>query len=164
LYTILGVDDLQISCYYRVTMPNPRPNTSGLTPFSKTYQPKKHGRKPSHLKKYLKENNVGTTDIRRILGGIIADCKTIDDLKDKLKDPNTPPIVSIPIKCLLHDYAFNKMDTYKFLCEYGYGAPKQEIKHTGAVPVEEMSRDERLARIEALLAKRKDEATDGTEK
>lgn len=131
-----------------------------LNQFSSTNQPKNNGRKPSHLKKYLKENNIGTTDVRHILGGILLRYKTIDQLKDAIKDPKTPPMIIFPLKALLQDYAKGKLDAYKFLAEYGYGLPKQEIEQSGEIAAIVMTPEERRAEIDRLLKKRVEKPED----
>lgn len=114
------------------------------TQFTKTRQPKNPGRKPSHLKKYLKENNIGTADVRKILGGILTECKTIEDVRRLLKDPKTPPIVLFPISALLKDMISGKLDAYSFLMRYGYGEPKQEVESVNAnIDVSRMDPGER---------------------
>lgn len=108
-----------------------------LTHFSSTYQPKNPGRKPSHLKKYLKDNNLGTMDIRHILGSIIPNINNMDKLKKMSTDESLPPIIRIPLICIIKDLAKGKMDSLTWLMRYGYGEPKQEIetKPAGDDPV-----------------------------
>jgi len=102
-------------------------NEENLRPFSSEYQPKRNGRKPSHLKKYVQDHNVSTQDIRIILGGILTEIKTIEQAKEKLVDPKTPFIVKLFLKPLIAEWAKNKFDAAKFLAQYGFGMPQQEI-------------------------------------
>ena len=129
-------------------------NTANLKPFSSTHQPEKNGRKPSHLKKWIKDEGIATQDIRLLLSGILTGATDIAFLRALLKDPKTPPIILFPVRCLIADYGKGKLDTYKFLIEYGYGMPKQEIEHAGTLGVYAMTPEERAVEIEALLKKR----------
>jgi len=95
--------------------------------FSSTYQPKRNGRKPSHLKQYIKDHNVSTQDIRIILGGILTEIKNVEQAKEKLLDTKTPFIVKLFLKPLIADWAKSKIDTAKWLTNYGFGMPQQEI-------------------------------------
>lgn len=114
------------------------------TRFSSTYQPKNNGRKPAHLKRFLKDNNMGLSDVRAILGGILTNVKTIDDIKKMLTDPKTPPIVLFPLKALLKDYSTGRLDAFQFLAQYGYGMPKQEVEATNRnISAADMTREER---------------------
>jgi hypothetical protein len=91
------------------------------------------GRKPAHLKPYLKENNIGTQDVRAILGGILVGCKSLKDMQDKVADPNTPPIVKIPLLAMIKEMQSGKLNAFQFLVQYGYGMPKQEIETKAAI-------------------------------
>lgn len=128
-----------------------------LTPFTSTRQPANRGRKPSHLKKWIKDNGVGTQDIRLLLGGILAKARSVDDLKKILLDPKTPPIVLFPVKCLINEFGKNKIDTMKWLLEYGYGMPKQEIDSKTELDVTSLSREERDELKQRLLEKLRNE-------
>jgi hypothetical protein len=124
-----------------------------LKPFTKDYQPKNPGRKPSHLKPYLKENNVGTTDVRAILGGILVDCKSLKDMQDKVADPNTPPIVKIPLIAMIKEMQSGKLNAFQFLVQYGYGMPKQEIETKSTIDdVAKMTPEQREEMKKQLLS------------
>ena len=128
-----------------------------LKRFTSTKQPANRGRKPSYLKKYLKDNHIGTTDIRMLLGGILTNFKSLDDMKEKLKDPKIPPVVLFPLKCMLKDFVNNRLDTYKFLVQYAYGMPKQEIESKNLSIAADLNHEERAAAIDELLSKRNTE-------
>jgi len=111
------------------------------------------GRKPSHLKRYLKENNIGTADVRAILGGILVDCKSIDDMKAKIADPNVPPIIKIPLISMVKEMSNGKMTAYQFLIQYGYGMPKQEIETKSTIDdVAKMTPEQRAEMEKQLLS------------
>jgi len=135
------------------------PNSlANLKKFTTTYRPKNPGRKPSHLKKWIKEHNVSAQDVRLLLTGILTKAKSIEDLTDILRDPKTPPIILFPLRALISDYSKNKTDTYKFLLEYGFGPPLQEIRHSGGMENTninmEISYEERQEIIDVYIARR----------
>jgi len=127
-------------------MANMEIHKSGIsTRFSKDYQPKGAGRKPNHLKKYLKQNNIGTQDVRDIISGILASAKTIDDLKKIVADPKTPPIIKIPIYAILKEYSYGKINSWQWLIEYAFGQSKQIIESKSEI-IDNVSKIERLER------------------
>lgn len=138
-----------------------------LKHFTSTNQPAVRGRKPSYLKKYIKDNNIGTQDIRLLMGTVLTKYKTLEQMRDALndKDHPLPPIFLFPLKCLLKDFVNNKLDTYKFLITYAYGMPKIEVETKNETVTMEMNPEERKQRIDELLMKRKIEIdVDETEK
>ena len=129
------------------------PNPENLTPFSKTYQPKNPGRKPSHMKKWLKANNVGTTDIRLVFSNILM-AKNIDQMKDIIKDPKTPPLVSFLVGPMIRDAKAGRITTIQWLTQYAYGLPKQEIESISLnADVENMPKAERTELLKNLVDK-----------
>lgn len=115
------------------------------------------GRKPSHLKAWIKNDNVSTDDVRSIISKLITRCKNMDDVKDLVKDPKTPPMVLFPLKALLNDYKFGRLKTYEWLIEYAYGKAVQETRNTNINSSEDlknMTPEERRARIDELMARR----------
>jgi hypothetical protein len=131
---------------------------SSDTYFSKERQPDRSkrggGRKPSHLRKWIKDDNVGTQDIRLLFSKITSGVKSIDDIKELLKDPKTPPIVIFPLKAMLDDFRKGRLDTFKWLTEYAYGKAVQETRNVNADITSDMTREEREQAINDLLAKR----------
>lgn len=127
---------------------------NNLKMFSSDHQPKKNGRKPSHLKKYFKEHNIGTQDMRLLLGGIIPRYRTIDQIKEAVKDPKTPPLIIFILRAVLNDFSKGKIDTIQWLVHYGYGMPKIEIESKNDTVTTELSPEERKKRIDELLMKR----------
>lgn len=127
--------------------------------FSSEYQPAKRGRKPSHLKKWLKEDNVSTRDIRQLFSRVISGAKTIADIEALLIDPNTPPIVLFPLRALLDDFESGKITTLMWLAEYAYGKPVQEQHLIKADVGDELTPQERGKLIEELLDERQDKTS-----
>lgn len=121
--------------------------------FSSTYQPKNRGRKPSYMKKWLKENNVGTADIRMIFSNILL-AKNLEQMKEIMKDPKTPPLVSFLIGPMLRDAKAGKTTTIQWLTQYAYGLPKQEVESLNLnAGVESMTKEQRQVLLKSLVDK-----------
>lgn len=130
---------------------NPNGNPATLKKFSDTYRPKNPGRKPNHLKKYLKENNIGTTDIRHMVGGLLVSYKTHAELRAATDDPKTPPFVKYILKAMLQDYLKGTTFTIQFLMRYAYGEPKQEIETHNVDDITLMTPAQRLEMEKELI-------------
>jgi hypothetical protein len=129
-------------------------NDQNLKHFSSTHQPAKNGRKPAHLKRFLKENFIGTQDVRDLLGGILINYKTEAELRAALADPKTPPIVLFPLKALLADKLKGRLDAFSLLMRFAYGEPKQEVvRRVAADDPNVMSYDELLQRKREVIQK-----------
>ena len=129
------------------------PNPENLTPFSKTHQPKNPGRKPSHMKKWLKKNNVGTADIRLVFSNILL-AKNIEQMKTIIKDPKTPPLVAFLIGPMMRDMKAGRTTTIQWLTQYAYGMPKQEIESINLnADIDDMPKAERSELLKSLVDK-----------
>jgi hypothetical protein len=71
---------------------------AGRKPFTSTNQPENRGRKPSKLKKWAKEFNVGVADYRAIFNNLIA-CKTVEELQDMIKKGKVEKLPVIVVAC-----------------------------------------------------------------
>ena len=132
---------------------NPNGNPLTLKKFSSDYQPKKNGRKPSKLKKYIKENNLSAVDIKLILG------KFYDLPKEKLfelvKDDSTPILISGIASGLLQDMKRGTTYTIQWLIDRGYGKAIERIEvESRSEDITDLSHEARAAEIDKLLAKR----------
>ena len=123
------------------------------TRFSKTNQPKNKGQRPNHLKDWMRNDNIGVADVKRIISTIV-NCQTIAELKKLRDDNNTPPIIRIPIKAILAEYRKNKVYTWNYLLEYAYGKSIQAIDIFSTQLPAELTREERQKRIDELIKKR----------
>lgn len=85
------------------------------------------GRKPSYLKKYIKDDGIGVDDIRRLLGHIV-NIRNLDKLTALLKDDRTPMAIRVFSKSIIAEFKQNKNDTLKWLINYAYGMPKQSLE------------------------------------
>jgi DNA-binding cell septation regulator SpoVG len=122
--------------------------------FSSTYQPKKNGRKPSHLRKWIKDNNISTDDIRRMIGSLGPMIKTIDDAKELLEKEDTPFIVKLFLKPIIQDFVKGSTKTIQWMIEYGFGMPKQEIESTETkITAKDIPREDRKKMLSDLMRK-----------
>lgn len=126
------------------------------TRFSKTNQPANSvkGRKPSRLKKYLKENNLGQKDMRLIAGALLT--KSKDDLKKIIENPRTPILVLGAAAAILKDIVKGRTDTVQWLIDRAFGKSVEYIDLNAKLKRAELTDEERQERIKELLEKRDD--------
>jgi predicted hydrocarbon binding protein len=125
------------------------------TRFSKTNRPKNPGRKPSYLKKYIKESNVGVEDIRKMLSYVIT-ARNMDLLKRLVEEDKTPAALRIMASAIIKDVKRGKIDTLQWMIEYAYGKAKQDIDMTNKiVDVADLPPEERDAIVEEILQRYK---------
>lgn len=109
-------------------MANPNPNTKGLKPpFSSTNQPKKKGRKPSVLKKFIKDNNLTADDIARAAKFLLP--KTKKELSSLKNDPSVPIVITLFVEGLLKDLENGYLNNILKMFDRAFGKPK-EFKET----------------------------------
>ena len=99
------------------------------TRFSKEYQPANRGRKPSKLKKWIKENGVSNEDFIGIFKNIIA-THTIEEL-EKMIDGNNkkklPVIVALCISAFIHDMKTGTLTAANSILDRIMGKPTQQV-------------------------------------
>ena len=122
------------------------------TRFTPTNQPANRGRKPSKLRKYLKENNLGADDIRLIAGNIMH--KTKEELRDLIKSDKVPILVAGAAAALLKDMVKGQTATLQWLADRAFGKSKESIQVSGEIGLYALTAEERRARIDELLKKR----------
>lgn len=90
-------------------MANANPDMSGLTPYSKDHPPPPNrGRKPSKLKKYIKENSITTEDMKHVFKHILG--LSIEQLQDIIADPKKPAIIAVAASAVLKDFTKGKLN------------------------------------------------------
>ena len=100
--------------------------------FSSTNQPAKRGRKPSRLKKFIKEYDVSTADINDIFdnflwGYSLGDItKIYSGMKDEKKRETLPVGIAILTAGLLEDIKRGDMRVFNMLIERVHGKPVQK--------------------------------------
>lgn len=135
-----------------------------LKMFSSTYQPKNAGRKPSQLKKLIKDNNLSSADISFLAANLVYNM-TKEQLKLLVEDIKKPAGVRAIAKAVLNSYLKDTKDNRNFLMqltERGFGQPKQQIELGEIEPdITELNPEERNKLIDeytAELVKEKMEA------
>jgi hypothetical protein len=111
-------------------MPNPHVAADGLrTRFSSTSQPANRGRKPSKLKKWIKENGVSQSDYIAIFNNIIA-MHTIEELQKMIEGDNKnklPVIVALCISAFIHDMKTGTLTAANSVLDRIMGRPTQQV-------------------------------------
>ncbi len=122
-------------------------------PWSSTNQPKnKNGRKPSSVKKYIKDNNLTYDDVAQMAKYILPLNK--QQLADLIKDDKVPFVIRLFASSVLADLKKGNLSNIMTLIDRAVGKPKerQEVSGPDGGPI--ITRDERTILIEQLLEKR----------
>ena len=125
-----------------------------LNMFSSTNQPKNNGRKPSQLKKYIKENNVSREDVGLLIKNVLFN-KSSDELLALVQDNKTPMVIRLLIKAFLADFKKGSLYNFNILMDRAYGTPKQDITVEGQIDVMQMTTKEREDLINGYIEKYK---------
>ncbi|MDR1399409.1 MAG: hypothetical protein LBJ41_05765 [Treponema sp.] len=99
------------------------------TRFSTEYQPANRGRKPSKLKKWIKENGVSNEDFVAIFKNIIA-VHTIEELQQMIDGDNKnklPVIVALCISAFIHDMKTGTLTAANSVLDRIMGKPTQQL-------------------------------------
>jgi len=129
--------------------------------FSRHYQPPKKnmGRKPSKLRRYLKDNNMGAEDLRLICSNLLN--KTRTELEQIIENKKTPVLVYGSAVALLKDMAKGNTSTLQWLADRGYGkAPETVYQY---IEDYSLTREEKEAAISELLDLRRQAAEEEQE-
>ena len=121
-----------------------------LVKFSSSRQPANNGRKPSQLKKFIKDNNVNREDVALMIKSVLFS-KSYDELVDILQDNKQPMIIRLFIKSYLNDFKKGSLINLQYLLDRAFGNPKQEIEVSGNINVDQMSYEEREAKIREYI-------------
>ena len=123
-----------------------------MAPWSSTNQPKNRGRKPSSVKKYIKDNNLTYDDVAQMAKYILP--LNEEGLKKLILDPKTPIIIRTFSKAVFSDLKKSSIHNIMALIDRAVGKPKerQEISGPDGGPI--ITRDERTLLIAQLIEKR----------
>lgn len=127
--------------------------------FSSEYQPEKNGRKPSKLKEYIKENNIGQKEVSDLIKNLVFE-HNIDELEEMANDRTKPFIITSLLTAFLKDIERGTIYNTNPIMDRAIGKPKERIEHSGELTVTQMTREERQARIKELEDKRKKDNVD----
>jgi hypothetical protein len=131
---------------------NPSGNPQNLKKFTSDYRPKNPGRKPSKLKKYIKDNNIGIQDVRLMMKSVLA--MDEDQLKAKLSDSTVPMMIRLFIRAYMQDFKLGRLDNFNSMLDRIFGKADQNINMNGDMAITQMTPEEREERIRALLESR----------
>jgi len=124
-----------------------------MPPWSSTNQPKgKNGRKPSSVKKYIKDNNLHYDDVAQMAKYILP--LNQEQLTDLIKDPKVPFIIRLFAKSVVEDMKKGNLSNIMTLLDRAVGKPKERQELSGPEGGPIITKDERTLMIAQLLEKR----------
>ncbi len=101
-------------------------------PFSKENQPKgKRGRKPSSIKKYIKENNMNYNDMIAMVKYVMP--MNQSEMNILLMDESVPILIRVFVKSILTDLRNGNLSNVMTLFDRAFGRPTQIQEVTHAV-------------------------------
>jgi hypothetical protein len=102
---------------------------AGRNVFSAINQPKKRGRLPSKLKKFVKDNAISKDDMEKVFKNLIFG-KTIKELQDMIipgKKENLPVIVVLLISAFIQDMKSGTLKEVNTVLDRVFGKPSQSV-------------------------------------
>ena len=120
-------------------------------PFSKTNQPKNRGRKPSSIKKYIKENNISYADMSAMAKFMLP--LTEEQIRKLLTDPKAPFLMRVFAKAVLSDLKGGHLSNVMLLIDRAVGKSKESIEIDDNRDQAVLTHEEKLARIKELIKK-----------
>jgi len=121
--------------------------------FSSEYQPKNNGRKPSKLKKYIKDNNVGKEDVALMIKNVLFTYSQ-QQLEELLKDKEAPMLMRLLVRAFLEDFKKGALSNFTTMMDRAYGSAKQEVEVNSNTTIFDMTPEQRRAAINEYLEKR----------
>ncbi len=122
-----------------------------LKQFSSTYQPKNRGRKPSQLRKFIKDNNIDREDVALMIKNVLFS-RSYDQLTEMLQDTKQPMIIRLFIKSFLSDFKRGSLINLNYMLDRAFGTPQQEVNVSGNINIDQLTFEEREAIIDEYLA------------
>ncbi|MFW5700784.1 MAG: hypothetical protein ACOCWM_03755 [Cyclobacteriaceae bacterium] len=127
--------------------------------FTSENQPENRGRKPSKLKKFLKENGMTADDLRLLISNTLLDGQTQSDIEDILKDKNQPMIIRLFVRAFLEDFKKGELKNFDLMMGRVMGKPKEFVHHSGNVATK--SKEELEKELKRFYAENKEWIKDG---
>jgi hypothetical protein len=127
--------------------PNSRAN---LKPYTSEFRPKNPGRKPSKLRKYIKDNGITRDDVRLIMKETVFKGLNENDMKAILADTEKPMLIRHFVRAYLNDFKNGSMQNFNTFWTYVFGNEPQDINLYGSLT---MSPEERDEKVKELLKK-----------
>ena len=100
------------------------------TRFSSTNQPKNPGRRPSKLKKFIKNNSVSQSDVNKVFQHLIFG-STLEELEELVKPKNKskqPVIVVLLVSAFLEDIKNGTLHEVNTVLDRIYGKATQQLE------------------------------------
>ena len=112
-----------------MTTTNPGGTPGNLKPpFSSTNQPKNNGRKPSSVKRYIKDNNLSHADVSAMAKYMLP--LNQQQITDLLTDDKAPFMLRLFAKSVLSDMKKGYLDNILKIMDRAVGRPKEIIEST----------------------------------
>ena len=121
-----------------------------LKKFSSTYQPKNPGRKPSQLRRFIKDNNISREDVGLMIKNILFS-QSYDQLTKMVQDTKQPMIIRLFIKSFLNDFKRGSLTNLTTMLDRAFGTPQQEVNVSGSINIDQLTYEEREAIINEYL-------------
>ena len=107
----------------------PKPTKHPL--FTKDNQPKNRGRKPSSVKKFIKDNNLNSNDMCLMAKFMVP--LTTQGLKDLMTDPKTPFFMKIFAKSMLEDLKKGNLENVVKIMDRAFGKTPNKVEVSGSM-------------------------------
>jgi hypothetical protein len=133
------------------------PAVGQSTQFTAINQPHNNGRKPSKLRKYIKDNNLSAIDIVLMVKQFYG--KSREEIQDMAADPKAPIFISGIAKALLSDFLKGRVEVIAWLTDRGFGKAIEKLELSGRLDITQWTPEQRKARIEELKRKENERET-----
>jgi hypothetical protein len=118
------------------------------TQFSASSQPQNNGRKPSKLRRYIKDNRLSALDIVLMVKQFYG--KSREEIQAMASDSKAPIFISGIAKALLSDFLRGRVDVIAWLTDRGFGKAIEKLEVSGAVDVTQYTPEQRKQRLDEL--------------
>ena len=118
------------------------------TQFSASSQPNNNGRKPSKLRRYIKDNNLSALDIVLMVKQFYG--KSREEIQAMASDPKEPIFISGIAKALLSDFLRGRVDVIAWLTDRGFGKAIEKLEVSGAMDITQYTPEHRKQRLDEL--------------
>lgn len=142
-------------------MPNPRGNPNlgkaaieAGTTFSSTNQPSNRpGPRPSRIRAYIQENDLGTNDIRAAIGALAE--MTAEELAKVKEDEQAPVLLRGFAFAMMVEMQKGALVNLEMLLNRAFGKPKESVEHSVGINTTSLTKEELDKEIADLLEKKK---------
>jgi hypothetical protein len=118
--------------------------------FTSSFQSPNRGRKPSRLKKFIKDNNVSRDDVNLVIKNVVMN-HTKSELDEICRDDDQPMLVRVLVNAFLADFKSGTLYNINSMLDRAYGQADQNINVND---FSNMTHEQKLARLAELQAER----------